>query len=360
MIYCALMRQVTRRSCTVGRVPPLTLALALTLALVLPVPAFPVGSVSTVSPRPMAMGGAFMAVDDELAAMAWNPAGFMPPHCGSGADFRVHVNILGAPAIVHETGLLTGGESEPFASLPAIEKLSVALGAVAKGVTVRRGGVAVGVLLLEEHLDPEGLADAKGLADASDLLSAYYTTFAFAFQPAPSVVIGGSEIILSGWDVPGERKNGSGRAYGALLRPNEKVTVGLTYLDLPGDFDHYRLAVEGLGSRTMNAGLAYRPLDELLLTFDLRDLSEKHPETSLEPRIGLEWDLWGKGAVRAGAFREDSGETNVLSLGTGLIPAAACPRSGRTSGGDSFVLNYAILLKEDASPRHLLSVLLHF
>ncbi|MEA3408862.1 MAG: hypothetical protein U9Q95_00780, partial [Candidatus Eisenbacteria bacterium] len=292
------MRQVTYRRRTAGKTPALTLALALVLAL--PMPAFPVGSVSTVSPRPLAMGGAFMAVDDELAAMAWNPAGLMPQQCGSGADFRVHLNILGAPAIVRETGLLTGVESEPFASLPAIEKLSVALGAVAKGASVRVGGVAVGILLLEEHLDPDGLADTRGLADASDLLSAYYTTFAFALQLAPSVVIGGSEIILSGWDVPGERKNGSGRAYGALLRPNEKVTVGLTYLDLPSDFDHYRLAVEGLASRTMNAGLAYRPLDELLLTFDVRDLSEKHPETSLEPRVGLEWNLWGRGAVRAG------------------------------------------------------------
>ena len=359
MIYCSFMRQVARRSCTVKRAPA-AVTLALAFVLVLPVPASAVGSVSTVSPRPMAMGGAFMAVDDELAAMAWNPAGFVPPRCGGGADFRVHVNILGAPAIVHETGLLTGAESEPFASLPAIEKLSVALGAVAKGATVRAGGVAVGVLLLEEHLDPDGLAGSSGLVDASDLLSAYYTTFAFAFQLAPSVAIGWSEIIFSGWDVPGERKNGTGRAYGALLRPNEKVSVGLTYLDLPGDFDHYRLAVEGLGSRTMNAGLAYRPLEELLLTFDLRDLSEKHPETSLEPRVGLEWILWDRGALRAGAFREDSGESNVLSLGIGSIPAPACPQTDRTFGGDSFVLNYTVLLKQECAPRHLLSVLLHF
>jgi hypothetical protein len=306
------------------------------------------------------MGGAFMAVDDEVAAMAWNPAGFVPPACGSGVGARVHVNILGAPAIARETGLLSGAESEPFASLPAIEKLSIVLGSVAKAATVRAGGMAVGALMLEEHLDPEGLAETRGLADAGDLLGAYYTTFTFAFQLAPSVTIGVSETILSGWDSRGRRKNGTGRAYGALLRPNDEVAVGLTYLDLPGAFEHYRLGLEGLGSRTMNAGLAYRPSEHLLLTFDLRDLSEKHPETSLEPRAGVEWNLWGQGALRAGGYREDGGETNVLTLGVGSIPAAACPRSGRTPGGDEFVLNYTVLLKQEGAPRHLLSLLLHF
>jgi hypothetical protein len=308
----------------------------------------------------MAMGGAFMAVDDELSAMAWNPAGFVPATCGEGVGSRLHVNILGAPTIAREIGLLTGVESEPFAFLPAIEKLSIALGSIVKGTTVRAGGMAVGALMLEEHLDPVGLADSRGLADASDLLGAYYTTFAFAFRLAPSVTIGASEIVLSRWDSPGHRKTGTGRAYGALLRPNEQVTVGLTYLDLPNDFEHFRLGVEGLGARTMNAGVAYRPVEDVLLTFDLRDLSERHPETSLEPRIGAEWNLWGRGALRAGAYREDGGETNVLTLGMGSIPASACMRSGRTPGGDSFVLNYAVLLKQEGSPRHLLSVLLHF
>ena len=341
-----------------GGGPRRTLALAVALLVALPSSALSVGSVSTVSTRPMAMGGAFMAVNDQLAAMAWNPAGFVPPSCGS--NLRVHVNILGAPAIVRETGLLSGSETEPFASLPAVEKLSIVLGSVAKAVTYRRGGMAVGALLLEEHLDPSGLSRGSGLADAGDLLSAYYTTFAFAFQPAPSVTIGASEIVLSGWDTPGDRRNGTGRAYGALLRPNDRVSVGLTYLDLPGRFDHYRLGIEGLGSRTMNAGVAYRPVENLLLSFDLRDLSEKHPETSLEPRVGLEWNLWGRGALRAGAYREDAGETDVLTLGVGSIPAPACPRTGQPAGGDSFVLSYTVLLESGGPPRHLLSVLLHF
>jgi hypothetical protein len=308
------------------------------------------------------MGGAFMAVDDEVAAMAWNPAGFVPPLCGSRRTFRAHVNILGAPAILRETGLLGGGETEPFASLPGIEKLSVVLGGVFKSATYRAGGMAVGVLMLEEQLDPDGLASSQGLAEAGDLLGAYYTTVAFAFQLAPSVRIGASEIILSGWrdGVPGDRSNGTGRAYGALLRPNEQVSVGLTYLDLPSGFSDYRLAVEGLASRTMNAGLAYRPYDSLTVTFDLRDLAERYKETSLEPRLGLELNLWGRGALRAGAYREDSGRTNVLTLGVGSIPTGVCQRGRSIPGNDSFALNYTVLLREGGGPRHLLSLMLHF
>jgi len=340
----------------------MTLCLAFSALVGLSPGAFAVGSVSTVSPRPMGMGGAFMAVDDEVAAMAWNPAGFVPPLCGSNTAFRAHANILGAPVILRETGLLSGAESEPFASLPGIEKLSVALAGVVKSASFRAGGVAVGALMLEEHLDPEGLSASQGLADAGDLLGAYYTTVAFAFQLAPSVRIGASEIVLSGWDggVPGDRVNGTGRAYGALLRPNDYVSVGLTYIDLPSDFDHYRLAVEGLGARTMNAGVAWRPLDSLILAFDLRDLAERHPATSLEPRVGAELNLWGRGALRAGAYREDEGRTNVLTLGVGSIPSGVCPRGRVTPGADSFVINYTVLLREGGGPRHLLSVLLHF
>jgi hypothetical protein len=306
------------------------------------------------------MGGAFMAVDDEIAAMAWNPAGLSPPACRGGTRFRVHVNILGAPSIVRETGLLTGVETEPFASLPAVEKLTVALGGVFKAVTVRRGAFVAGALFLEEHLDPLGLAEAKGLADAEDLLGGYYTSLVFAFRLAPTVSIGACETVLSGWDDVGERVTGSGRAYGAMLSPNDRVTVGLTYVDLPPEFGHYREVVEGLAPRTMNAGVAYRPSTNVLIAFDLRDLAENHPGTSLEPRLGIEWSAWGSVAIRAGAFREQAGESDVLSLGLGAIPMAGCPEGSNGRRAEASVLNYAVLLSADRAPRHLLSAILHF
>jgi hypothetical protein len=335
-------------------------AVLLLVLLLLPSPALPVGSVSTVSPRPMGMGGAFMAVEDDPAAMAWNPAGLLRPGCGRRTKTDAHINVLGAPSIIAETGLLDGTEAEPFASLPAFEKLTVVLGSVFKSVSVRSGNVAVGVLMLEEYLDPSGLSTSRGLADADELLRAYYTTATFAFRLAPSVSIGASEIILAGRDAEGRRDVGSGRAYGAMLRPNRFVTVGLTYLDLPEGFENYRLGVEGLGARTMNAGLAFRPLPQLLLAFDLRDLAEEHAETALMPRAGIEYDFMGKVAARVGAFREDGGEVNVLTLGFGAIAMNTCPGRSPESAGDSFVLNYAVLLRQDGGPQHLLSATLHF
>jgi hypothetical protein len=319
-----------------------------------------VGSVSTVSPRPLGMGGAFMAVEDDPAAMAWNPAGLVLPECPSRTKVAAHVNILGAPSIARETGLLTGSEAEPFASLPPFEKLTVVLGSVFKSVSLRSGNVATGVLMLEEHLDPTGLSESRGLADAEDLLGAYYTTVVFAFRLAPSVSIGVSGMVLSDWEAPGDRGTATGRAYGAILRPNDLLTVGLTYVDLPEGYEHYRLAVEGLGARTMNAGVAYRPMRQVLMTFDLRDLSERHENTAVEPRAGVEISLWGRAALRAGAFREDGGRTDVLTLGLGAIPMNTCRGRSPELAGDAFVLNYAVLLREQGTPRHLLSAMLHF
>lgn len=335
-------------------------AIALLLSLAAASPAGAAGSVSTVAPRPLAMGGAFLAVEDEIAALAWNPAALRTPLCSRSGTFRFHANILGGPAVARETGLLKGVETRPFADLPGHEKLLVAAGSVLKSVTFGRGGFSAGVLLLEEQLDPSRLARSRGLADAEDLLDAYYVNVAFAFVFDPRVSIGASGTVFYGWDEAGERLTGAGRSYGALLKPNDSVRVGLTYFDCASGFAHYRRAIEGLGPRTVNAGLSYRPHESLLLAFDLRDLAEKHEDTGLEPRVGVEWDPWGRFALRGGAYREDGGDSHVVTVGLGVIPMVGCWEGGDRSRSDAFVLNYAALLRSDSGPRHLLSAILHF
>jgi len=342
----------------------LRIAAALALAFI-PVCLFPgharaVGSVSTVSVRPMGMGGAFMAVEDGMVAAAWNPAALSPGKCRASGGFRLHLNVLGAPAIARETGLLSGAQTDEYERLPQAEKLGIALGGLVKSVTFSRGGFACGLLLLEEHLEPAGLRESKGLADASDLLEAYYSTLCVTFRLGESVSIGAAETVFARTGSDGRREFGSGRSYGALLKPNDRVTVGLVYVDIAPGYESFRREIEGLAPRTMNAGIAYCPVRSLKLTLDLRDLAEKHGDTALSARAGLEWDLWGKAALRAGHYREETENANVLSLGVGAIPMPGCRSGGVDARGDAFVLNYASLLSESQGPRHLLSVVLHF
>jgi hypothetical protein len=360
VLYSGQMERLRRTS-------PRKLAARVLLAaasmFVLPAQAGAVGSVSTVSPRSLAMGGAFLAVEDEVSAAAWNPAGLMPPQCGHGTNVRFHLNVLGAPAIARETGLLTGVESDEFARLSAAEKVAIAVGSVLKAATIRRGSFAVGVMLLEEQLDPRKLEESRGLADAGDLLDAYYSSVSAAFRLAPRVSIGLSASLFAGRDASGDREVGFGRVYGALLRPNDAVRVGLTYFDVPADFAGYRLALEGFAPRTMNAGISYRPIPALLATFDLRDLAEIHEGTALSPRAGLEWNLAGRAALRCGALREEAGAPPVVAFGLGAIPMIDCLEGAEGADavrGDAFVMNYAALLREGRSPRYLLSVVLHF
>jgi hypothetical protein len=306
------------------------------------------------------MGGAFTAVDDEQSGILWNPAGFAPPACRRGGNLRVHLNLLGAPSIARETGLLTGVPSDEFDRLPVLERATIALGSLVKGASYRRGGLALGVLLLEERLDPALLAESKGLADASDLLSGYSSSLGVVFLLDPRVSIGATETLFAGLDANGERTYGAGRTYGVILRPNDAVSVGFMYFGIPRGFSDYRLGIEGLAGETMNAGLAYRPRESVLLTFDLRDLAEKHAATRLSPHAGAEWDLWGRAALRAGAYVEDGGDSRVLTVGLGAIPMAACWGGGVSAPSDALVLNYAALLTQGEGPRHLLSAILHF
>ncbi|MBD3349355.1 MAG: hypothetical protein GF400_09210 [Candidatus Eisenbacteria bacterium] len=340
--------------------PALALAVAGVLACLSPGCAHAVGSVSTVAARPLGMGGAFVAIEDEAAAAAWNPAAFLPRQCRRRGGFRFHVNVLGAPAIARETGLLGGDETDEFDRLSGLERLGIAVGGALKSIGYRRGGFACGVLLLEEHLWPAGLEESRGLADASDLLDGYYSTLCVTFRLGSSVSIGAAETLFARFDESGERRFGVGRSYGALLRPNDEVSVGLVYVDVPKAYDHFRRQLEGLAPRTMNAGLAWRPRKSLVLTFDLRDMAEKHDDTALKPRFGFEWNLWGKGAVRAGHYREERAGADVLSVGVGAIPMESCGVGAVEGRADAYVLNYAALLSEAVGPRHLLSVMLHF
>jgi len=307
----------------------------------------------------MAMGGAFLAVLDETASMAWNPAGFTVPLCRRGSRARVHANALGAAAILQETGILTGVETDEFERLPGLEKISIALGSVCKAVTFRTGSLCAGALLLEEGLDPSVLAESQGLADAGDLLDSYYTTFALSFNLAPTVSVGAAHTVFAGLDASGDRVYGGARAYGALLRPSEHLAVGLTYFDVAPGFEDVRRDLEGFSPRTMNAGVAYVPFPSLLLTFDLRDLSERWDSTALEPHGGLEWWAGRHVALRAGAYAEEDGGDGVLTLGAGVISMERCRGAG-AEHGDACVVNYATLLSTGEAPKHLLSALLHF
>lgn len=338
----------------------LTLAAVFALVLCAGVPAArAAGTVSTVSPRPLGMGGAFTAIEDEIAGVTWNPAGLLPPECREGNNFRIHVNILGAAVIAQEIGLLTGVETEPYASLPGLEKLGIAIGSLIKSATYRRGGLSVGFVLLEERLGAEQLSGSSGLADAGNLLDAYYSSVAAAFRLDPRVSLGLTVTVFAGWDEAGNREYGLGRTYGATLKPNDRLTASFTFYDCDNEFADYRIDVEGLAPRTVNGGIVFQATDALRLSFDLRDLAEEHAVTALEPHAGAEWTVWRQLSLRLGAYREGSSDSDVLTMGLGAIPMAGCWEAGGAPS-DALVLNYAVLLTNGEGPRHLLSALLHF
>jgi hypothetical protein len=296
-------------------------------------------TLSQVQTRAVAMGGAYAAVEDHLAAFNYNPATF--EQYQQQKDFRLtfFLNPFTTLVSLYEEQHLNGEESR-FEG----RNFGRALGLFIKGITFTTRRFEGGILFCEESLANDALNHRKKFFSAQSFWEDYSHSLALKLKLAPQVAIGLTTTFYyvargdeAGWKV--------GNQYGVLLRPEKKLNVGVFYLALPQKLDNHREAVERLANDSVNLGLAYRPLASTTLAIDLRNINNEKDENAIEPHVGIEQQFGSWGALRSGYFYQKEA-MHAFSVGVGLLSGNLFCRKKNNFQNHDFIINYSLRLEK--------------
>jgi len=305
-------------------------------------------TINTVSPRPLAMGGAFISVRGHLGALSWNPAAFVLSDKELTHRIRIHLNPIITSALLYDEHRDVGD-------------ILAALGTAVRAITYSHRWAEIGLLLWEEPLlDP--LNAPNGRFFRSDrILEHHWHTLGLRIRLAPTVSLGCSGNLYKIQDRDGHSTLAGGANYGVLLRPVSRMEVGLAYFDFPSGLEDLRLDLEGLRDESINGSVSLHPDASTIVAVDLRDAAEGDKIGWDKFRFGIERTFRDLVALRFGYFQSRQGQNDVYSFGLALQRRDSGNSGLSPLGLKNISASYTLLMEEGTDARmrwHLLSLLL--
>lgn len=298
-------------------------------------------TVNTLIARPLAMGGAFLAVRDELAASLYNPANFGGGAKTRGISFQLFLNPL-TPGIA-----IADGENFFNRSTSPSAQAFATAGLLIKGLALRAGPFAIGAIIAEQSTRWATVSESD-LFEVKNYLDNQYSVLILRLRLAERAAMGGS-LGLYYQSTGTEQREWQLRAsYGIIIAPWPNVLLGVSYLTMPdapngGYRDHPERFVNG----SVNIGMSFRPLPGTILAADVRNLVEDKNEMVREPHFGFEQNLFSTVALRGGAFWKSADESLAYTLGFGLIDSARLLFDSPRGALPNWLLNYGVAVEKD-------------
>jgi hypothetical protein len=294
-------------------------------------------TIATIKTRSLAMGGAFTSIQDELAALDFNPACF---YLGEpqGVQGIVYVNGL-TPLLVSENWSRIAGPDGIAAWM-------------IRGAALKVGRLHMGLLWGEESTGDEFRLSRKKLFDSSHISRMRNASLGFAIHLAPNVSLG----IAGDWYM--REKDGTpdyylGYRYGLSLTTRNNIRVGLFFVNFPKEWKNDRMPIERLSDETLNVGISYSIGGLMTVAFDIRNVSDEGKGPFLEPHLGLEFSPWKHIAFRSGYTRENQGRYSTLSVGIGFWKWKASESDYKTQ---PFALETAYIMEKAGITNHWFSL----
>jgi len=310
---------------------------------------------STVKARPLAMGGAFTAIEDDMAAIPFNPAAYSLYGERHRHRFTFFFNPI-SPIVagIDNRSLYSGKGSKA-------DDVLLSLGLLLKSISFSLSSLEIGLLLGEESLYPHNAFKRDQIYSVDGFRQNHSHSLIGRLKLAEQVSIGASASLMSASETSAqERTQDVGISYGILLQPESGLRIGVFLADLPDSLDDKRLPVERIVDESLNVGVSYEFLRGSTLSLDVRNLGEERQEAVREFHAGFEQVLLSHVALRAGWFRKSEG-THVYSWGLGIFDNNMLHSHERTFSHPNFALNYAFVYDSDEAEDamlHLLSLYL--
>lgn len=297
---------------------------------------------NTLVARPLAMGGAYVALEDALSAGLYNPANAGGYRFERDARFQLFLNPLTPALALSQASTFFNKDEKSFAQTLA------SLGLLLKGLTLRAGPFDVAAIFGEQASSLALMPETKWAT--AGYLDNQYNVLAMRMRLADRVSVGGSIGLYYLKPQGAEQRIWKALAsYGITLAPSRFVLLGVSYLTVPmHELANQRDHPERIVDSSVNLGLSYRPHASTIVSFDLRNVVEEGGGmVRREPHLGFEYGLFSLLALRCGAFYKLEQKQATLSGGIGLFDLN-WPRARASHNQFShWALNYAVVAERN-------------
>ncbi|MBN1154030.1 hypothetical protein JXB12_03835 [candidate division KSB1 bacterium] len=301
--------------------------------------------------RPIALGGAFTSVEDDIESIFYNPGSFSMYNYPKDAKVTVFLNpMMSLLAFQHY--------SDNFSNKIQMQDLLNASALLVKSVVLSIKQFETGIVIGEESFDNVYHNKKSQFFAYNDLWNDNASTLFLKLKLAQRVSIGVNGTYYQ------RRKNdtretGIGFSYGILLKPNNRMNVGLSYIDLPNKMAEFRNRLERLFDETMNIGVSYKILPGTMIAVDIRNLTEEIKENVRELHLGLEQRIFRIVAIRGGYYKKRFSDEEIYSAGIGLFDSNLLFSEENRFNHHNFMIDYSFVYEQE-NRWHLFSLVWHF
>jgi hypothetical protein len=291
-------------------------------------------TLSTTRTRALALGGACMAVEDDLGALNYNPATYAWLSPVRNSQVSIFFNAVGPAAM--------------FQNPEIAKNTDVWLGWLVKGFAAGFGRLQAGLVFGEQSIRTVAETPPEDFFDGSSYRSVRTTLFGLSMALASNVSLGvGGEVLMR--EGESMRNWRVGYRYGLLIRMKYRVSVGLCFIDQPKGFDRERNPLDRLVDETLNVGIAFHPWSWVNLSVDVRNVSDESKGMAREPHAGIEVIPWRHISMRGGCSRNWENDTNAYSFGLGILDWNQVITPDRRFIHPTFAVQASAVFEEDAA-----------